>query len=136
MEAGYLGVGAMGQPMAHSRPSFFYSGKVFPERNKFDNERVLAKLFGHQAEARQGWVERPVSTLVGMPALGVTLAVHRQIGPIPCNRCHASQEIMACRADNQAAVAADSRAVGGNQPAMVACIPRLEGSSNFPLAAW
>jgi len=43
---------------------------------------------------------------------------------------------MVCKADNQAAVAADSRAAGGNQAAVVACIPRWEGSSNFPFAAW
>src|SRR5437868_9427383 len=32
--------------------------------DEFDNERVLAKLFGHQAEVRQGSVERLVNALV------------------------------------------------------------------------
>src|SRR5437763_15895530 len=32
--------------------------------DEFDNERVLAKLFGHQTETRQGSVESLVDTLV------------------------------------------------------------------------
>src|SRR5689334_2782569 len=32
--------------------------------DKFDNERVLAKLFGHQTETRQGSVESLIDTLV------------------------------------------------------------------------